>query len=242
MELAGGRVAVLSFDLRTLEETGRYEAPATAVAQEWTRPIVDRRQILWMSSAGQLVVKRLSAAPELSFLPWDPGITPRFELGSPYASADGQLWQQCFRDDADGGSFVFVQVGRPSPAIRLATSPRLSTGVSSFKLEALLRSNPWSDPVDVSDSEADEVIIPILESLPRSTLLCARVPSTSSVDSVLASNESFLTTFELRGELDVQFARDPIGRPWLTRPFVYGGCLYLYHPDLPNLRGWRMSE
>lgn len=235
-------VAVHAFDPRTLETIHRLDAPAEAVRGDWTRPIVDRRQIVWMSSAGQLVVKQTGAADvDVSFLPWGPGLSPRFDLGSPYVSADGHVWQQCFQEDGSGGRFVFVQLGRIRPDIRPASSPRLSTGSASFRLETVLRANPWEDPEQGMDSQANEVVIPLLESLSRSTLLCARVPSTSSIDSVFASEAPCTATFELRGEHDVRFAVERLARPWITRPFVFAGCLHLYHPDLPRIPGWRMS-
>ena len=68
----------------------------------------------------------------------------------------------------------------------------------------MLSENPWLDPVDAQDFAADEVIVPLLESPPRPTLLCARVPSTSSIDSVFASNDPYTVTFEL-GRRKVRF-------------------------------------
>jgi hypothetical protein len=226
-----------------LDAVRRLDGPVLNIgALEWTRPIIDRRQIIWMSSAGQLLAKQVGGtAPEVSFLPWGPGLTPRFDLGSPYLSSDGNLWQQCFREDASGAQFVFVQLARSEPTIHATGSPRLSTGSSSFKLETLLTVNPWVDPDEELDSQADEVIIPLLESVSRSTILCARVPSTSSIDSVFVSSEPYRATFELRGNRDVQFLVTRLTRPWATRSFAFAGYLYVYHPDLPRIQGWRMN-
>jgi hypothetical protein len=193
-----------------------------------------------MSSAGQLVVKQTGTTLDVSFLPWGSGITPRFDLGSPYVSSDGHVWQQCFQD-VSGGRFVFVQLGHDAPEVRPASSPRLSTGSASFKLETLLRANPWADPEDGMDSQADEIVIPLLESTSTSGLLCARVPSTSSIESVFTSHAPCTATFELRGEREVRFSVARISRPWITRPFVFAGHLHLYHPDLTGIPGWRMS-
>jgi hypothetical protein len=235
-------VRVYCIDPSEPEAIQRLGGPATDTdATEWTRPLIDRRQIIWMSSRGQLIVKQTGAtASEVSFIPWNAGLTPRFDLGTPYLSSDGYLWQQCFEEDADGGRFVFVQLGKNDPEIRPTTSPRLSTGSASFKLETFLKANPWLDPEEDMDSHADEIIIPLLESPSRSTLLCARVPSTSSVDSLFASNEAHAVTFELRGERDVQFWVARITRPWTTRTFVYAGHLHFYHPDMPCMPGWRL--
>lgn len=221
----------------------RVEGPGLdAAAAAWVRPVADRRQMIWMASTGQLIVKRSGGASlEASFVPWAPGIAPRFDLGSPYFSYSGHLWQQCFRRGEQGGQFVFVQLGLSEPQVRPASSPRLSTGAACFALETRLWSAPWFDPDDGMDSRANEVIVPLLESTSASTLLCARVPRTRSVDSMFASNETFTTTFELRGDHDVQFWVARMPRPWATRPFIYSGHLYLYHPDKRRLPGWRMD-
>jgi hypothetical protein len=221
----------------------RVDGPGLdAAAAAWVRPLADHRQVIWMASMGQLIVKRSDGtALEASLLPWASGITPRFDLGSPYLSDSGHLWQQCFRRDEQGGQFVFVQLGLSEPEIRPASSPRLSTGAACFQLETHLRTAPWFDPDDGMNSSANEVIFPLLESTSASTLLCARVPSTRSLDSVLASSETCTTTFELRGEHDVQFWVARMPRPWATRPFVYSGHLYLYHPDKRRLPGWQID-
>lgn len=228
----------------------RIEGPAVdAASAKWVRPLADRRQIVWMSSAGQLIVKPGSDdALQASLLPWPAGITPNFELGSPYLSRSGHLWQQCTqkdgegREEGEGRRFVFVQLGRDEPEIRPASSPRLSTGSACFQFDARLRIAPWFDADDGLDCEpSGEVIIPLLESTSASTVLCARVSSPGSVEALFASNDPCTTTFELHGEHEVQFWVARLPRPWATRPFVYAGHLYLYHPDKRRLPGWRIE-
>ncbi|RZL89432.1 MAG: hypothetical protein EOP82_19795 [Variovorax sp.] len=221
----------------------RVDGPALTPASGWVRPLTDRRQIVWMASSGQLVVRRSGgSALEASLLPWPWGTTPRFDLGSPYLSDSGELWQQCLLRDEQGRHLVFVQLGRSEPEIKPASSPRLSTGAACFQLETRLRDPPWLDPDDRGmGSSAHEVIFPLLESTSASTLLCARVASTRSLDAVLASNETCTALFELRGVQDVQFWVARMPRPWATRPFVYAGHLYLYHPDKRRMPGWRIG-
>lgn len=221
----------------------RVDGPALdAPAAGWVRPLADRRQIIWMAPAGQLIVKRRGgAALEASLLPWASGVKPRFDLGSPYLSDSGHLWQQCLRENEQGGQFVFVRLGLGNPESRPASSPRLCSGAACFCLDKRLRAAPWFDPLGGVDSSAGEVIFPLLESTTTSALLCARVPSTRSLESMLASNVTCTTTFELRGEHDVQFWVARMPRPWATRPFVYAGHLYLYHPDKRRLPGWRIE-
>ena len=221
----------------------RVQGPAIdAATAKWVRPMADRRQIVWLAPAGQLVVKAgASDAVEASLLPWPSGITPRLALGSPYLSRSGHLWQQCVQQDDEGQRFVFVQVGLGEPEIRPASSPRLSTGAACFQLDARLRIAPWFDADDCLDSEAGEVIIPLIESTSASSVLCARVSSPGSVESLFASDEAWTTTFELHDERDVQFWVASLSRPWATLPFVYAGHLYLYHPDKRRLPGWRID-
>ena len=211
-------------------------------AAGWVRPVVDREQIIWMASMGQLIVRPSGAsAIEASIVPWPPGITPRFDLGSPYLSESGQLWQQCFRLNQNGTEFVFVELGLSDPQIRSARSPALSTGVACFKRGMRLRTAPWFDPEDGLDSR-DDLVFPLLESIEASTVLCASVATTHAVERVFASYETFSTTFELRGEHDVKFLAIRMPRPWMTQPFVYAGHLFLYHPDKRRLPGWRLNH
>ena len=221
----------------------RVGGPALAATPAtWVRPLADRRQIVWMAAEQQLIVRPgAGEALEASLLPWPSGVTPRFELGSPYLSRSGYLWQQCSLQDEEGQRFAFVQVGLDEPEIRPASSPRLSTGSACFQGDARLRIAPWFDADDCMDSDVGDVIIPLLESTSSESVLCARVASTGPVDRLVASNETYSTTFELHGERGVQFWVARLRRPWATRAFVYAGHLYLHHPDERRLPGWRID-
>lgn len=238
----GGTLGVYALDPQGTA-LGRVDGSGLDASEaQWVRPLADRRRIVWMAPMGQLIVERGSGeAPEASLLPWPPGITPRFDLGSPYLSRSGHLWQQCVRQDEGAAPCVFVQLGSREPEIKPARSPRLSTGAACFELDTRLRIAPWFDSDDGLDS-ANDVIVPLLESTSASTVLCARVPSARSVDSLFASKEACTTIFELHGEHDVQFELARMPRPWATRPFIYAGHLYLYHPDRHRLPGWRIDS
>ncbi|GAA4350177.1 hypothetical protein GCM10023165_37510 [Variovorax defluvii] len=226
-------------------ELRRIEGPALDAADAgWARPLADRHRIVWMAPEGQLVVSRGGDKDALRFdwLPWPAGITPQLHLGSPYLSRNGQLWQQCVRQVDGRATIAFVQTGLAEPEIRPASSPRLSTGAACFQLDTRLRLAPWFEPDDCSALEADEVIVPLLESTSASTVLCVRVPHTRPPESLLASKETCTATFELQGgEHDVQFWMARMPRPWAVRPFVHAGHLYLYHPDRRRLPGWRIE-
>ena len=173
-------------------------ALAGAHVSEWRRPIVDRRQIIWMSPAGQLVVKQAAGATiEMAFVAWPAGLKPRFDFGSPYLSSDGNTWQQCFQED---GRPLRLRAARPGPAggsPEQLSSPQHRLGKLQARDDA--PENPWVDPVDAGGPG-----LPTRSSCPCSsrgsgpTLLCARVPSTSSIEASSASSEPYTVTFELR--------------------------------------------
>ncbi len=239
-----GRLGIHAFDPES-NELRRIEGLAIDAAETaWVRPLADCRRIVWMASQGQLLVDREGdgATPRAVFLPWPTGLAPCLDMGSPYLSRTGNLWQQCVRAEGDAAQFVFVQLGLAEPELRPASSPRLSTGASCFQLDTRLRLAPWFEPDECMPPEADEVIFPLMESTSASTVLCVRVPHTRAVDGLLASSETCTATFELQGgEQDVQFWMARMSRPWATRPFVYAGHLYLHHPDKRRLAGWRIE-
>lgn len=191
-------------------------------AHRWLRPVADPQRIVWMGSRGQLLVRAEAAGPagSASFLPWPPGIAPRFDLGGPSLAA-GHLWQPCFLRDAQGGRVVSVQLGAAGPALR----------------------DPAGDDPDEDDdgSTTRERSTTLLASTTSSVTLRARLDDARRVSSGFGSKESYLTTFELAGEDTLAFFAARLSRPWTTQAFLYAGRLYLHHPELPVLPGWQCA-
>lgn len=191
-------------------------------AHRWLRPVADPQRIVWMGSRGQLLVRAEPAGPTeaASFLPWPPGVSPRFDLGGPSLAA-GHLWQPCFLRDAQGGRAVSVQLGAAEPA---------------------LRDPPGEREDDEGDgSAAAQRSATLLASTTSSTTLRARLDDARRVSSGFGTKESYLTTFELAGEDTVAFFAARLSRPWATQVFLYAGRLYLHHPELPVLPGWQCA-
>jgi hypothetical protein len=191
-------------------------------AHRWLRPVADPQHIVWMGSRGQLVVRAEPARPAeaASFVPWPPGVSPRFDLGSPSLSA-GHLWQPCFLRDAQGGRVVSVQLGAAEPALR----------------------DPAGDETEDDDdgTAAGERSATLLASTTSSAMLRARMDDARRVSSGFGTKESYLTTFELAGDATVAFFAARLSRPWTTQAFLYAGRLYLHHPELPALPGWQCA-
>ncbi|MDI3382662.1 hypothetical protein ACFPPF_15855 [Xenophilus aerolatus] len=191
-------------------------------AHRWLRPVADPQRIVWMGSRGQLLVRAepIGPAGTASFLPWPPGVSPRFDLGGPSLAA-GHLWQPCFLRDEQGGRVVSVQLGASGPTLRDAAG---------------------DDPDEDDDGGAPrERSTTLLASTTSSATLRVRLDDARRVSSGFGTKESHMTTFELAREDTVAFFAARLSRPWATQAFLYAGRLHLHHPELPVLPGWQCA-
>jgi len=209
---------------------------------DWQSPFVTSREAFWFSKIGQVIVR--AGRPE--FVPWPVDVIPRFELGGIHASSDGKFWQPCECKDQDGETvFAYLQVGRPKPETRSGT-PRTLTGLSSIRLESWLTGDPWIEP-DIfpgGDHEQDEAVIPIVESITSKSLLCFRVKYLGNLGDFFDNESALLnTTFQIMPQHDERgFYATKLAAPWRTRPFVYDGALFLYHPSMRAILGWKLQS
>lgn len=209
---------------------------------DWQSPFVTPRDAFWFSKSGQVVVR--AGRPE--FIPWPVDAVPRFELGGIHSSSDGKFWQPCEHINEEGeAAFAYFQVGRLKPETRLGT-PRALTGLSSIKLESWLPGDPWIEPDIASsgDQEQDEAVIPIIESVTSKSLLCFRVKYLGNLGDFFDNESALLnTTFQIMPQHDERgFYATKLAAPWRTRPFVYDGALFLYHPSMRALLGWKLQS
>ena len=234
-----GKLRIHALNLRDGTAVHRVEGQALDASAEWFRPVADRHRVVWVGPTGQWVVERREGNTSTAFLlPWSQGTVPCFDSGSPCVSGDGQLWQRCVRHDGQDEEPVFVQLGVGDPAVRAVRSSRSS----GYRLDEHLEDDAAFDDLgDGLDSAPHEQVFPLLESPSASAVLCARVQSTHLADELLASGETFTTTFELDGRHRIPLWTARVPRPWATRPFIYAGHLYLYHPDKRHLHGWRLA-
>jgi hypothetical protein len=222
-------------------ERSAWLAPAFAApAGRFAHALVDRRQVVWLGLEGQLTLGlAIDGEPRPAYFPWPQGIRPCFEFGSPYHARDGVFWQLCFDEAAQ--RYRYVALGRANPESWPTSRPRICSGTMSFTLETMIEDDPWHDPELAEDAQADELVAPLLEAANK-TVLCLRVPWTVGADRFFQSLDKHRTAFELiGGGGDSRFFVKNLVQPWLTRPFVYRGYLYLYHPSLKeSAPGWRL--
>ena len=86
-------------------------------------------------------------------------------------------------------------------------------------------------------------MLPILESVGASTVICLRVPFVGSLAAFFATREPQVATLELAGEPGARLHVVRVRSPWLASVFVYDGAVYLYHPDLQDdIPGWNLAQ
>lgn len=196
------------------------------------------RRSIWEASVGQLVVS-ISPAGKLmaEFVQWPDGFAPWFDLGSPYRDKQDQFWRQC--KGAKGGTH-YVKLGG-SPEIWGTDGPRFGSGGLSFRQGVVIleRDKPW-DEVHAEGEAATKVVIPLVEHDSEDIALCAEVDWTLGVGRLLATQEKVKGRFALRGRLNREILNFDVKRPWYAAGFVWDGYLFLYHPDLDSIPGWRL--
>ena len=239
--LDGNVGVILQVDPRNPLQSEQMEVKHTFLAESFDASIIDRRQIIWLSRTGQLILKfdGIDSKPAIVFVSWPEGFQPCFEFGSPYLARDGMLWQLGFDQGAERYTYITLANGHPEK--QETACPRFGSGTVNFTLETQLRSHPWLDPEEVSDATANHIVLPLLES-PDKSALCARIPWNKGSDGLFKNPVKHTTIFQMvTGDGDIDFFIKKVARPWLARPFVYRKCIYLYHPDFDDpIPGWRL--
>ncbi|MFM8333604.1 MAG: hypothetical protein ACKN9T_18150 [Candidatus Methylumidiphilus sp.] len=233
-----GHAGLLQVARATLEWQWLDCAPVGA-GGAFNVPLVEKRQAYWLNVLGQIRL-RLNAdnLPVPTYIPWNAGTAPRFEFGSPYAK-NGQIWQICY--DETLGQYQYVQLGREQPEKHPCSAPRLTAGAACFAQETQLAGPPWSEPEVAYGGQSNDVVIPLLEAA-NEAALCVRVDWVKGLDALFASATPHLARFELIGRNgSVAFFTQKLPKPWLAQPFVHDGWLYLYHPDLKMIPGWKLA-
>jgi hypothetical protein len=208
-------------------------------------PLSDATRAIWLGTTGILSYRpaTVGTANRCDFSKWPADVTPEFQFGSPYLSNTGRLWQLCLDQRAE--RFEYVQIGSPDsrrPDIHGVDGPRFCTGQVSYHLETQSRADPWLD-AGAEDAQMDEVVLPILESMGSSTVMCLRVQFVGSLSDFFAARDPQIATLEVTGEPGVRLYVVRVRSPWLASVFVYDGAVYLYHPDLPDaIPGWKLAR
>lgn len=240
----GQPLRLLGADARSLQaETVALDGIDTARLGRVHAPLANGRWALWPCDGGQLRLRRRTDGGfEADFLPWPAGLRPVMEGGSPWLGRDAALWQLCEdREDAARAPFVYLQLGTGRPEARPAAPPRACSGAVNFRFAARHHDEPWLDPEHGDDSQADDLVLPLLESRDGATVVALRWATTESLLQVLAAAERRRTELVLDdGHGQHPFFVMTVSQPWRTRVFVHGGLLWACHPNQPRIPGWRL--
>lgn len=226
----------------------RSGAPVPRIGFE--APVFDSLQVIWPSEEGQLVM-RLNPNGErrAEWVPWPKESSPAFEFGCPYVSQSGAFWQLC--RTADGESFEYVQMGQAIPQRVAVKVPRLGTGLVSYLNAQRIDGDPWTDAgagagaSDASDDASTEIVLPLIESKFERAVVGLRIDAPQGVAALLDSGDQ-----QHHAVLQVQPEHGPampfgaldVARPWLASVFVYQAHLWVYHPELPQVPGWKLES
>ncbi|MGZ8217556.1 hypothetical protein [Methylomagnum sp.] len=213
---------------------------AADTGESFNIPLADSRQILWLNARTQARVKlNVDNQPVADRLPWPEGMIPRFEFGGAYQARNGELWQICY--DEEAGNYHYVQLGRHNPDQRPCRSPSLTSGTACFVQASPLPGPPWNDTELVNEAATGTVVIPLLEA-PGPAVLCARVEWIGGLEALFESLSPLRVHYDWLGhDGDRRLFTHKLAQPWLARPFVYRGWLYLYHPDMTDIPGWQLA-
>jgi hypothetical protein len=213
------------------------------------QPVAYLRYAIWPCDQGQLCLhKQASGEIVASFIPWSgdaglvvPGsIKPCFDFGSPYLAKDGGLWQLCFDSAMD--RYVYARMGLSQVELVQASLPRFCTGNHNYRFMSRFTSNPWEEPEHGDDSGTHDFLSPLLESLQARIVVGLVLTSSDSFDQILGSSERQRAQLSLDDpDATTRFFSFSVVQPWTVRLFVHDHMLWLYHPELNQIHGWRLA-
>lgn len=206
-------------------------------------PILDSRMIIWPCAEGQLIIRvNQDGAETTEWLEWPLGLVPNFALGSPYLSTNGSFWQPCWHETE--ARIEYVQLGRKNPERIAVDAPRIGTGYISYKKNQRIKGDPWREPESADEGSSADVIFPLIESDTDATTVGLRIAAPEGVlhllDDEMHRHRAILQV-QADNSPDLEFGMLMIPKPWLTTLFVFDEHLWVYHPDLPKVSGWKLE-
>ena len=217
--------------------------PAPVPLLGFEAPVFAEAHVTWPCDAGQLVLRRdAGGAPQADWVAWPEDVKPIFAVGCPWLQDDGTFWQLC-RRTGDGG-IVYVQVaGAGASTVMEAAGPAsVSTGRVSYRGTARFEGAPWAAPEGEVSAEA---VLPLLESARDGAVFGLRMDAPRGVPALVQGHHEpkrAILQMERPGEPAVAFGGIAVKRPWLALPFVYDGHLWIHHPELRHVPGWKLES
>ncbi|MEJ7932621.1 hypothetical protein WG922_21835 [Ramlibacter sp. AN1015] len=203
-------------------------------------PVFDDSQANWPCDEGQLVLRLEDNDRRCEWIKWPDGRSPLFALGCPYLAATGTFWQLC-RRTADSG-FEYVEMASSTPAIVPIHSLRLSTGRACYHAALRIDGDPWQAGPGV-DHRSPELVAPLLESVHDGAVIGLRMNAPEGAMALLQSHAPChaILQWEVPGRPAVPFGSLHVRRPWLALLFVYDNHLWVHHPELAQVVGWKLT-
>ena len=188
-----------------------------------------------------MVRKGPDGAAQCNWIAWPGDARPTFSFGCPYLSATGRFWQLCWsqRDE----TFVYVQMGKSTTEVMPTMAPALCTGRYSYKVGTRMKGDPWLDQNDGDHTASNDVVIPLLEFSKHGAVLSLVVEAELGARTLLESTENQRAVIQLQSDTraSVRFQTLIAPMPWLARPFMFNGCLWIYHSDEASIVGTELE-
>jgi hypothetical protein len=206
-------------------------------------PVFDDLHVNWPCDEGQLVLRQgPDGDKQCDWIAWPERVKPLFAMGCPYVSPTGTFWQLC--RTKDDGRFEYVQMDRPEPEAEPTDGLRLCTGRVGYRGTLRIDAAPWAE-APPAEYESTEIVAPLLESTHDGAVVGLRMDAPHGVPALLhAKNEPrhAVLQVEVQGRTAVPFGTIDVTKPWLALPFVHDGHLWVDHPDLPQVAGWKLGQ
>jgi hypothetical protein len=216
---------------------------AAVPAQGFEAPVFDEKHVIWPSEQGHLVLRRdAKTGMHAEWLAWPEQVKPVFAIGSAYLEDDGTFWQLCRGNRND--ELAYVQMARRDGSPHAV--PVDASGVCSGRVcyRGTVRSDeaPWSA---MEDAASTEVVVPLLESADGGAVIGLRMDAPRGVPAMLQGGHEpkrAILQVEVPGRPAVSFGGIAVKRPWMALPFVHDGHLWLHHPELVQVPGWKLEQ
>ncbi|HXD41212.1 MAG TPA: hypothetical protein VN649_11655 [Ramlibacter sp.] len=215
---------------------------APAPKNGFEAPVFDPLRVIWPSEEGQLIVRLdQDGKKEADWIAWPDGLRPAFSLGCPYLSRSGSFWQLCCKGQ---DAFEYVQMGKPGPERAATDAPRLGTGRVSYRKSQRIEGDPWKQPEQSSNRVSSEVVVPLVESELERAVVGLKIDAPQGILALLESKEKHRAVLQVQAEnrADVPFGTLSVTRPWSASLFVHDGHLWVDHPELAQVLGWKLEK
>lgn len=238
LEVALSNGKVISFDKKNV-----FPKNVKVTLTDLQKPIRTQLYIIWVCTEGQLILDYKNKEAEPLFIPWPEYLKPIFNLGCPFVSNEGSLYQICKDNSQNINTYVQLHDATFNESF-LTKKIRICSGTVSFHYNIKKIDLPWNE-IEESTSKIKELVIPLLEYAGTKLVIGLRI----NLDGGMTTG-SILKSIDKRNVEVVFYCYDKEFtlfnftsiRPWQVRFFSHDGVFYVYHPDLQSIIGWSLEK